>query len=543
MRRRISACSIHSDNSEPDIDVIAQTELNKLQRQFRIMVGSRQAYAAESEDIIRRQLREIQRLKDEHEELQCNLRVTQGRKLQGTEVTQDLCHMLVIQDSVETQIHREKRTLKSIKQEILRLEKEMAETKREKMSVISRCTSHVLENKLDLGNIRSNKLLSKNRQLREDLKILHIERKQFQQIYSKLEKELELIRRNIRDVMSKTSAAADGRLDMQLKSMFLKEKTMKDMVQYNTELFELERVISYNDQLKSFMSIKNQERTSQGESQDNPRKQEKEEKKEKGVDLEVSFKRIQDILGEEDLEKIMAKFIEVEDLNFSSLTYVNEQNNEAEHLKAQIDQILEAIDHLNSEWQKQQAVRSALLQNIASQQQQTERQRQAYELRITAINKILDQLKTGINAVLNQINCDRSEIDEKLGATCDNRESITMAFLGLVEHRTNELLTIQSFVNAKDHEKEYSAMATACHLLGKSQPLSQEDLIIRPPVQWTESDTEECELPLGERTLSREELYKQALKRMQRRRRSRPEVKTSRVSLGPNFRQRSLALP
>ncbi|XP_062396558.1 outer dynein arm-docking complex subunit 1-like isoform X2 [Sardina pilchardus] len=541
MRRRTSACSVHSDNSELDIDGLALTELNKLQRQIRIMVGARQEYATETEDIIRRQLREIQSLKEEHEELQCNLRVTQGRRCQDTEATQGLCHMLVFQDSVEAQMDREKRTLKSIKQEILRLEREMAETRREKIPIISRCTtSHVLENKLDLGIIRSNKLLSKNRQLREDLTILQIERKQFQQIYSKLEKELELIRRNIRDVMNKTSAAADGRLDMQLKSMFLKEKTMKDMVQYNTELNELERVISYNDQLKSFMSIKNQERTSQGESQDN-RKQEKEEKNEKGVDLEVSFKRIQDILGEEDLEKIVAKFIEVEDSNFSSLTYVNEQNNEAEHIKDQIDQILEGIDHLNSEWQTQQAERAALIQDIASQQQQTERQRQAYELRITAINKILDQLKTGINAVLNQINCDRSEIDEQLGASCDNRESITMAYLGLVEHRTNELLTIQSFVDAKDHEKEYSAMTTACHLLGKSPPLSQQDLIIRPPVHWNDSDIEECEFTLGERTLSREEVYEQALKRMQRRR-SRPEVKTSRVSLGPNFRQRSLAL-
>lgn len=126
-----------------------------------------------------------------------------------------------------------------------------------------------------------------------------------------------------------------------------------------------------------------------------------------------------------------------------------------------------------------------------------------------------------INAMLNQITCDRSAIDEKLGSSCDNRENIIMAYLGLVEHRTNELLTIQSFINAKvtlcfpfimaagvltgcmcvscffcllllficnslsqDLEKEYSAMATACHLLGKSPPLSQQDLAIRPPASW-----------------------------------------------------------
>lgn len=60
---------------------------------------------------------------------------------------------------------------------------------------------------------------------------------------------------------------------MQMKAMLLKEKTMKDMVQHNVDIGELQRVISHNDQLKNFMSIKNQERTSQGENQDHPRKQ------------------------------------------------------------------------------------------------------------------------------------------------------------------------------------------------------------------------------------------------------------------------------
>ncbi|XP_042563616.1 coiled-coil domain-containing protein 63-like [Clupea harengus] len=533
MRRRVSSCSIHSDNSEPDVDVVAQTELNKLQREFRIMVGSRQAYAAESEDMIRRQLRGIQSLQDEHDELQCNLRVIQGRRYQDTDATQDLCHILVFHDSVESQTDREKQTLKSTKQEILRLEKEMEDRRREKLPVISRCSSRVLENKLHQGNIHCNKLMSKNRQLREDLKMLHIERKQFKQVYCKLEKELELIQRNIRDAMNKTSAASDGRLDMQMKAMLLKEKTMKDMVQHNVDIGELQRVISHNDQLKNFMSIKNQERTSQGENQDHPRKQEKEEKKE-GIDMEMSFKKMQDVLGD-DLEQIVTKFTKVEDWNFSLLKYVNEQNTEAEHMKDHIGQILKEIDHLNAEWQKQQDEHAALIQNITSHQQQTEQQRQAYELRITTINKTLEQLKTGINAVLNKINCDRSAIDEKLGASCDNRESIIMAYVGLVEHRTNEMLTIQSFLDAKDLDKEYSVGATACHLLGQSPLLSQQDLIIRPPAVWDDTDTEECNLTMKERTLSREELYPHALKRMQRR---------NRVSLGPNSGQRrTLDLP
>lgn len=55
---------------------------------------------------------------------------------------------------------------------------------------------------------------------------------------------------------------------------------------------------------------------------------------------------------------------------------------------------------MNKEWQKQQAEHAALIQCMASQQQQTEMQRQAYDLRITTLNKILDQLKTGGPGVL-----------------------------------------------------------------------------------------------------------------------------------------------
>lgn len=62
--------------------------------------------------------RGIQSLQDEHDELQCNLRVIQGRRYQDTDATQDLCHILVFHDSVESQTDREKQTLKSTKQEV-----------------------------------------------------------------------------------------------------------------------------------------------------------------------------------------------------------------------------------------------------------------------------------------------------------------------------------------------------------------------------------------------------------------------------------------
>lgn len=47
------------------------------------------------------------------------------------------------------------------------------------------------------------------------------------------------------------------------------------------------------------------------------------------------------------------------------------------------------------------------------------------------------------------IDCDRSVIEDKLGSSTGIRDSTVMTYLGLVERRTNELLTLQSFLSSK----------------------------------------------------------------------------------------------
>ena len=48
---------------------------------------------------------------------------------------------------------------------------------------------------------------------------------------------------------------------------------------------------------------------------------------------EAAFERIKEISGEEDIELLVNRFIEVEDRNFALFNYVNEQNNQIEMLQ------------------------------------------------------------------------------------------------------------------------------------------------------------------------------------------------------------------
>lgn len=47
--------SARSEGSEGDFEGLAEAELQKLQRQFRIMEGDRAAYTEESQNLIRKQ--------------------------------------------------------------------------------------------------------------------------------------------------------------------------------------------------------------------------------------------------------------------------------------------------------------------------------------------------------------------------------------------------------------------------------------------------------------------------------------------------------
>ena len=66
----------------------------------------------------------------------------------------------------------------------------------------------------------------------------------------------------------------------------------------------------------------------------------KKESQEDSVETyQEAFERIKQMTGEEDLDLLVNRFIEVEDKNFALFNYVNEQNNEIEALHDAIQEV------------------------------------------------------------------------------------------------------------------------------------------------------------------------------------------------------------
>ena len=173
---------------------------------------------------------------------------------------------------------------------------------------------------------------------------------------------------------------------------------------------------------------------------------------ERNQQYEEAFANIKSIMQEDDLDIIVQRFIENEDTNFALFNFVNDQNNQTEILHEQIQEIRHKIESFEAEGVRREEERHAIMRELETKLQGIKKESEYVAEKNKLVEKILDQLRAGIQSVFGKINCDRSSIDELL----DSSEGVTMhnllLYLGVVEQRTNELLAMQAFVGYRDNE-------------------------------------------------------------------------------------------
>ncbi|XP_062889439.1 coiled-coil domain-containing protein 114 [Mobula hypostoma] len=526
-----SASSNRSNGSDGHMEMLAESELAKLQHQFRIMEGDRQAYTLESQEMLRKQGAEIEKLKKDREELTLNLGLFESKQYrqQDQEDMEGIQNSLSYREKLEEQIANEKQTIKDLEAEIKALEQKIFEQKKglSKGINVKAMNEHlkksigIMEDRLDRALRKFNTQLMKNGQLREQIDTLRVERSRFEQLHRKLEKDLLETRKEIGSVIDTSTAAYDARDEAQTKMLQLKEKGEKDLSLHAAEMKELQRVIDHDKKLKEFMGIKAQEHPSEHEAlhgtykqeQDDPARKRKDPKEETIEMYEAAFQQIRALTGEDNLDTMVRKFIEVEDRNFALFNYVNEQNSKIEKLQEEIAEVQLQTEAFKSQEMQREEDCKRVLKKTEAQQEEVSEQCELYESRLTAGKKILDQLKTGIESLFNKINCDRSILDEMLGSSSGIRDNNVMQYLGLIEQRTNELLSIQSYLSSKDYDQPYDPRKTAMLLLGHSLEKPSQPVYIEPPTTGNDYDSDaDSSITDEERPLTQNELRQRIMK-------------------------------
>ncbi|XP_064619947.1 coiled-coil domain-containing protein 63-like isoform X2 [Lineus longissimus] len=449
-------------------DGMSEQELQKLQRQYKRLCGDRRAYTEDSQNVIRKQKSLIEKLEGENHEICTNLENTDSNqnKKKDERVTEQLEDLVYVHDESEDKIQEEKEYIQELDDKIRQMEREIKKQHKrmggvhqsQAAQIATQKQIRVLENRLDKAMVNFNKQLTSNQDLRKEIDHLRTERRRFDNIHKKLSKELEDCKKEMAEVIDQATSAYEQRDEYQNKMVQMQERNQKDQAQHDSEMKELERVITHDNKLKEFMNIKSQDRADY--------KNEEAAKKKRGDgekaidhdrqlinDYDLAFKRIREITEEEDLDIIVKEFIQKEDKNFALFNYVNELSNDAELLQEQCDDIREDMKKFNEEDIRMEGERKVQLKELEVQLDVATKDADSDEERLKEINKTLDQLRVGVQSLFDKINCDPKPVNELLGSGHGIRDNNMMIYLGLVEQRTNELLSIQNYIQTRAYER------------------------------------------------------------------------------------------
>merc|ERR1712151_787886 len=122
----------------------------------------------------------------------------------------------------------------------------------------------VLENRLDNALQKFNEAIATNRSLREQIDTLRRERVVFDDIYRKLENELQQKKKEMANIIEQANAAYEARDSAQAQMAALKQQADKEHSEFEKEWRELGRLIENDKRMKEFMRTK--VRTAQNEA-------------------------------------------------------------------------------------------------------------------------------------------------------------------------------------------------------------------------------------------------------------------------------------
>ncbi|XP_038578832.1 coiled-coil domain-containing protein 114-like isoform X4 [Micropterus salmoides] len=467
----------------------SETDLNKLQQQYSRAEASMRAYTEKTQGLIIRDRREIQRLQDEREDLLCSLRVSQSslNRWADASVVQDLTATLACGVGIDEELEAEKAKVASLKDEVK-------------------------------GRKCFSKLMTRNGELREELKTMQVEKKQFFHVQSRLDKELHAIRKDICNLMTKCTEAFNASVKIQEKQRMLMDQNAKDVTQYIKEKSNLELEIAHYSNFEAFLNIKAIARENQDIGHRQVEKQQLESKELGLEDFEDAIKKILSETEESDLDKLVRNFIQMEEQNYTLLKFVNYQNNEVEAIGRQISQLCDEREIFVAEEQQQQEQHHDLLMRVSIKQEATEQQLAVYQQRVEFMEKLLYQLRDGLKILLH-ISCGSSVICGQLGSSGGVQEENIKENMTMVEDRVNELLTLQSYLHFQDNLSQWdidSLSTTAEQLLGISPPAVNLTTAAATPAPDDDPDLVESVLLEAKEPVSRADLLTLVNKRIQR---------------------------
>ncbi|KGL89432.1 Coiled-coil domain-containing protein 63, partial [Charadrius vociferus] len=468
-----------SDLPVKEKEKLAEDEIRRLQKQFQIAAEKRKSYGANVRQQMQAQEKEIESLTQEHEEV--SLTLSQITSLRNAILDDRNCMevqcLLQTKYQYDSLIRDRKALLADLDNQILELEKKIVRQNQIAVKVKQANSSKRLQKQIETLEMRLNNvtvhfdtILTRNNKLREEIENLRIQKAILDNFYLKLHKKLDQQKRRMNTAVEQSTQAYEQRTEALARISAMNERHSKDTVQYNVELQERERVLDQETKLKAFTLTKFTDRSELEEQAKKKKalKAAQRAKRSQGESFEsreVAYKRLLELAEDGDIDRLLNGFIEKEEKNFACFSYATELNNEMEKMQQRIKDLQDEITSLMTNQEYAESSSLHVLRELEEKLTETTEEANWYEDRCKENSKLLGQLKSGMEALFKEINCDATNIMKQLGENGQITDLNLMQFFALVEKKTNELLLMESILRYMSSDGSHPAQPFANPLL------------------------------------------------------------------------------
>jgi len=427
----------------------------------------------------------------------------------------------------------------------------------------------ILENRLDKALIKFNEAISHNKKLRDSIDDLRRERVVFENIYRKMERELQDRKKQMAEIIELSNQSYEQRDTYQMEVAAIEQANRKEQEDFEEQMIELGRMLETELRLPPPGGATRPSTTGgggrggEGGGGNNSKKGSTwggaaggsmvgsasfsggiggvgggvgssgitdGTSFERIQNFEEAFNKIKGATGITDIQELVRTFIKNEDHNFSLFNYVNEQNNEIEKYEEQIQMLREEEKKYAQESGEDVHQHKQILKELEAKLQTTEAMAEKYEMKCQDLQRIIESLKRGLQSIFEKLDVDEEGFGDPVVT-----ESNMVHYLGLIEQTANGMITTyadirQAVMKATSEKKENQAPSknlTSVLGTGPKVPMGQELLHVNPPkLDDYQSDDEDDDEDDEARPLTIDELKSRTLNRLQRRGQSTNTVKS-----------------
>jgi len=508
-----------------------EQEIQELQRKFRVLENDKRACSEDSQGTIRKQRATIEKLTRENRKMKAEMNETRsnpGSQAEGKMNVETISKLGDQRETILQKLETETKVGDSLQEQFEKTERQIFACREDmgKHGGVNASLDNqkavgkqirILENRLDNALQKFNEAIAANRSLREQIDTLRRERVVFDDIYRKLENELQQKKKEMANIIEQANAAYEARDSAQAQMANLKVQADKEHTEFEKEWKELGRLIENDKRMKEFMRTKVRGSTTNDKSETAAREEERARKKitrnawdtakslvtinssqEKVLQKEEQFARIQAATGICDIDELVQNFIHAEDQNFSLFKYNNELSADIEKIEQQIAEYKEEYIALSgSGSRKEDKEKEKILESLEEKWNDIDRKAIHYEVKHQESQQTLAHVKTSIESIFHRTGCTEEDLPSGCGTGIS--EANMVQYLASIEHRTNDLLKIYDALRQDDEDFEGTRPNRAVH--------SSTSLQVRLPSTVEDySDDEDDDDEDDQRPFTREEL-------------------------------------